>query len=156
GETKDVPCTLTLQFFIRLGRLHTIVTMRSSDAFLGFPYDIYNFSMIGNTLAGELGVEVGTTTMQLGSFHLYERDWEAAKSIVAAGLNQSFCKSPKLSGFPPAQQILDGALSGKPFDLKSGWEGYRATLWEGYRMALATTKKEDALVILKGMQNGTE
>ena len=36
GRYKDVPCTSTLQFFVRDARLHLMVTMRSNDAFIGF------------------------------------------------------------------------------------------------------------------------
>jgi len=35
--TKDVPCTLSLQFFIRQGAVELHVTMRSNDLWLGFP-----------------------------------------------------------------------------------------------------------------------
>lgn len=45
-DSKDVPCTLTLQWLIRDGKLHCVDTMRSSDAWLGWPYDVFNFSML--------------------------------------------------------------------------------------------------------------
>ena len=57
GETKDVPCTLSLQLLLRGGGLHGIMTMRSNDLWLGFPYDFFNFSQLTNSIAGELKVE---------------------------------------------------------------------------------------------------
>lgn len=45
-DSRDVPCTLTIQWMIRDGRLHCLDTMRSSDAWLGWPYDVFNFSAL--------------------------------------------------------------------------------------------------------------
>ena len=41
----DVPCTLTLQFFIRDKKLHMIVNMRSSDIIFGLTYDVPAFTL---------------------------------------------------------------------------------------------------------------
>ena len=43
--SKDNPCTISVQFMIRAKKLHCIDTMRSSDAWLGWPFDIFNISM---------------------------------------------------------------------------------------------------------------
>lgn len=86
--SKDIPCTLTLQFILRDGKLHCVANMRSSDAWLGYVYDIFNFSMISRYIAIELrarGVPVesmGSLTMNCGSQHLYARNIDQAKEIV--------------------------------------------------------------------------
>jgi len=46
GKTKDVPCTLNLQWVIRENRIDCHANMRSSDLWLGWPYDTFNFSML--------------------------------------------------------------------------------------------------------------
>ncbi len=74
NPTKDMPCTLTLQFFIRDEKLHLTVNMRSNDIWMGFPYDVFNFCAFQNLMAMELGVEVGTYTHIAGSLHLYKRN----------------------------------------------------------------------------------
>jgi thymidylate synthase len=83
--TKDVPCTLSLQFLLRSGGLHCIATMRSSDAWLGWPYDVFNFTMITWTLAlllaernPESPPNLRTMTLRAGSQHLYEKNWSGA------------------------------------------------------------------------------
>ncbi len=43
---KDVPCTCTLQFLIRSGRLYLITSMRSNDAYLGLPHDVFSFTIV--------------------------------------------------------------------------------------------------------------
>jgi thymidylate synthase len=83
GPSKDVPCTVALQFVIRDGALHTIVTMRSSDAWLGIPYDAFAFATIADLLATGLGVTPGPLRFLLGSAHLYERDADLARRVVA-------------------------------------------------------------------------
>jgi thymidylate synthase len=74
----DIPCTLNLQWFLRDGYLHCIVNMRSSDTWLGLPYDFFTFSMLSMDLASDLGASVGSLQMNLGSSHLYEKHFEVA------------------------------------------------------------------------------
>ena len=87
GMTKDVPCTVSLQFLIRDGRLHCIDTMRSSDLWLGWVYDIFNMSMIARSIQIELrnrGLDVilGDLFLNAGSSHLYEQHFDKAEQIV--------------------------------------------------------------------------
>ena len=74
----DIPCTLSLQFLIRDGKLHLINTMRSNDAWLGLPYDIFAFTCFQKLIANTLNIPTGTYTHQVGSMHLYEKNWGAA------------------------------------------------------------------------------
>jgi thymidylate synthase len=72
--SKDVPCTVALQFQIREGKLFLTTYMRSNDIWLGFPYDVFAFTCFQVKMAMELGVDVGEYTHIAGSLHLYERD----------------------------------------------------------------------------------
>jgi thymidylate synthase len=84
--SKDVPCTLTLQFLRRNGRLNLRVSMRSNDVVLGIPYDWFMFSRLGLSVANALGVEPGTYTHTVGSMHLYDRDMGIANDVEEAGV----------------------------------------------------------------------
>lgn len=55
---KDIACATSMQFLLRDNKLHAIVYMRSNDAFLGFPYDVFLFTMLQELLASELTVVV--------------------------------------------------------------------------------------------------
>lgn len=77
--TKDVNCTIALQFFIRDCKLYETAYMRSNDLWMGFPYDVFQFTALQVLLAMELGVDLGTYTHVAGSLHLYERDFEKGK-----------------------------------------------------------------------------
>jgi thymidylate synthase len=90
--TKDVPCTVAIFFNIRGSVLNVHVFMRSSDAWLGLPYDVFNFSMLGHRVCGYfnaigrsknfLEVAPGRLFLTMASSHLYEQHYEAARAIV--------------------------------------------------------------------------
>lgn len=82
--TKDVPCTVYLQFFIRDGKLNLSVHMRSNDIWMGVPYDMFSFCFLQMLMAMELGVEIGQYTHYAGSLHIYARDYAAAQNNIAA------------------------------------------------------------------------
>lgn len=93
GPTKDVPCTVAMFFTLRDGVLSCHVTMRSSDAWLGVPYDLFNFSMVGHmvcALLNERGVAARPGVLYLTAFnqHLYARDFEAIEQVRIA--NEQF------------------------------------------------------------------
>lgn len=77
--TKDTPCTVYLQFFIREGKLHLATHMRSNDLWMGFTYDAFSFCAMQVLMAMELGVDVGEYTHFAGSLHIYGRDYAIAK-----------------------------------------------------------------------------
>lgn len=82
--TKDVPCTVYLQFFIRDGKLNLSTHMRSNDIWMGVPYDMFSFCFLQMMMAMELGVEIGQYTHYAGSLHFYRRDYKIAKRNIEA------------------------------------------------------------------------
>ena len=101
-SSKDIPCTLTLQFFLREASddlwLHTIANMRSNDAWLGVPYDTFNFSAISFYIACCLNLrglkcKLGELTIQAGSRHIYETDYEKLDNIFTS----NFDDKPEIS-----------------------------------------------------------
>lgn len=76
--TKDVNCTVCLQFFIREGKLYMTTYMRSNDLWMGFPNDVFQFTAIQIYLAMRLGVKLGSYTHIAGSLHLYDRDYQTS------------------------------------------------------------------------------
>jgi len=80
SESKDIPCTLSFQFLSNGKELDLIVTMRSNDAWLGFPYDVFTFTNIQSFVACKLKLLVGQYTHQAGSEHLYIDRLDLAKA----------------------------------------------------------------------------
>lgn len=81
-DRGDIPCTIALNFSIRSSKLNLIVTMRSNDAWLGLPYDIFCFCHLQMLVANMLGMEVGFYQHQVASMHLYEQNWERSLEAV--------------------------------------------------------------------------
>lgn len=89
--SRDIPCTISCQFMIRKDYLHCFMNMRSSDAWLGVPYDWFNFSMLSLgvcLLLREKGIEVkpGALRFYAASQHLYEPNFEAAEQCLTGTL----------------------------------------------------------------------
>lgn len=85
--TKDVPCTVAAFFNIRNGQLNAHVFMRSSDVWLGVPYDVFNFSMLAHLVCAHLNkrglrVAPGHLFLTAASSHLYAINWDDAKLCV--------------------------------------------------------------------------
>lgn len=81
GESKDIPCTVGMQFFIRDEFLYMTSTMRSNDAVFGYTYDIFTFSMVAKSVQlllrkRGIDVELGDLTVNAGSLHVYDRHYK--------------------------------------------------------------------------------
>lgn len=74
SDSKNTPCTLTLQYLVRDGKLVAITNMRSNDLVRGLTYDVFVFTMLQEFIATQLGIPMGQYFHNAGSFHLYESD----------------------------------------------------------------------------------
>jgi thymidylate synthase len=99
-DHKDIPCTCTLQFMIRRRRLHMFTSMRSNDAFIGLPHDLFSFTMLQEIVARSLGVELGTYKHAIGSLHLYEEHRESARQYLEEGWQETVLMPPMPQGDP--------------------------------------------------------
>lgn len=92
GLSKDIPCTLSAQWLIRNNKLQCILTMRSSDIWLGFPYDVFNFAMLSYYIIACLKaidadayetLDIGDLFLTAGSQHLYQTNSAKAREAIA-------------------------------------------------------------------------
>ena len=102
ADFKDVPCTCSLQFMIRSGRLHLSVAMRSNDAYFGLPHDVFSFTMIQELAARTLGCELGTYSHYAGSLHIYADYLDAAKQYIEEGWqDREYAAMPRMPAGDP-------------------------------------------------------
>lgn len=106
---RDIPCTCTMQFVLRDRRLQMLVSMRSNDAWLGLPHDVFAFTMIQELVARSLGVELGEYRHSVGSLHLYERDDKKAIRYLDEGWQPRRPMPPMPQGDPwsSVRELLD-------------------------------------------------
>ena len=76
AHALDMPCTESLQFFKRDGKLEMIANMRSWDLVWGLSYDIPCFVALQWVMADALRLPMGTYTHIAGSGHVYERHFD--------------------------------------------------------------------------------
>lgn len=75
-ETKDMQCTIAIQFIVRDNTLEETVYMRSNDVYFGLPYDYIFFVSLGEYIAEKLNLKLSKYTHVATSMHMYERDIE--------------------------------------------------------------------------------
>ena len=96
----EIPCTTTLQFLVREERIHLITTMRSNDAYIGLPHDVFCFTMLQEIVARTLGREIGRYMHFVGSVHLYDRHRAPAQALVDEGYQARIEMPPMPVGDP--------------------------------------------------------
>jgi Thymidylate synthase len=81
GNTSPA-CLQHIQFFIREGKLHMKVLMRSNDAPEATFMNMFAFIMLMRRVAENLGVKTGSYTHRANSFHCYEKDFKLLDSYI--------------------------------------------------------------------------
>lgn len=103
-DTKDVPCTTTIQFLVRKNKLNMIVSMRSNDIMWGMPYDIFMFSNLQQVIANTLNLEMGWYIHNPASLHVYKEYYNMLDEMVEESL------SIKVENKLKYNEFLDQAL----------------------------------------------
>lgn len=81
GQT-NVPCPVGFNLTVLEGKLHSALFLRSSDVFVGLPYDVMGHALLMRLIANDLKVELGSLHVTLGHAHLYETHWEMAREAL--------------------------------------------------------------------------
>lgn len=89
------PCHTLFQFFVLNGKLSCQLTMRSNDAFLGFPFNLASYFLLLMMVSQVCNLEVGEFIWNGGDCHLYNNHIEQAKEQLSRSL------------FKPPQVILN-------------------------------------------------
>jgi thymidylate synthase len=115
-------------FGIRNDFLNCHVFMRSSDVWLGVPYDVFTFSMLTHLVCGLLNdslrsVQPGQLYLTAASSHLYEANWADARLCLASPVKeQSLTPTAYWLGFPGVAAGLKALRDTKPGDPLRWWE----------------------------------
>lgn len=131
-DTKDVPCTIAIFFSVRDGLLNAHVYMRSSDIWLGLPYDAFNFSMLAHLVCAhynegmnfETMISPGSLYLTAASSHIYQRNWEDARYLLLLNDEEAQLDTPTWMYTNPDRclQHLDALRYARPGDSLRWWE----------------------------------
>jgi thymidylate synthase len=73
------PCHTMFQFDVQKGKLRMQLYQRSSDVFLGLPFNIAQYAMLLEMVAKLTGLEARELIVSIGNAHLYENHLDVAK-----------------------------------------------------------------------------
>ena len=136
-DSKDIPCTISSQFFIRNNKLYLTTYMRSNDIFFGMTFDIPFFMLLMQCMKLELlleypNLELGSYTHFAGSLHVYEKDFEILDRMLSGNFSDD--KMPLIKTNPilhPDVEVMRLGLKPKENDIFFKWLYINLWLEEG-------------------------
>ncbi len=102
-EMRLPPCHTMFQFDVTKGKLRMQLYQRSSDVFLGLPFNIAQYAMLLQMVAHVTGLQARELVVSIGNAHLYTNQIEPAKEQ----LQRKPLAFPKLSFARPIESIDD-------------------------------------------------
>jgi len=83
GRMALAPCHYAFQMHVDSdGRLSCMVNMRSSDTFLGLPFNIASYALLTHMIAHITDLTVGDLIMSLGDVHIYRNHIEQVHELL--------------------------------------------------------------------------
>lgn len=83
GRMALPPCHLLYQFYVAGGRLSAQLYIRSSDSFLGLPYNTASLAVLTMMLAQQCDLEPGEIIITTGDSHLYSNHLEQVREQLS-------------------------------------------------------------------------
>lgn len=96
---SDFICTNVVQYFVRNGLVNCVVQMRSNDANIGYKNDRAWQATVLERLAGDLNLPVGDIIWQVGSLHVYQRDFYLVHNFYHTG-DENISKADFVKRYP--------------------------------------------------------
>lgn len=84
-KSKDTvlpPCHFAFQFYVVNGKLSCRFMMRSTDVFLGLPYNIASYALLTHLVAKECDLEVDELIYHGGDVHIYSNHMDQIKEQI--------------------------------------------------------------------------
>ena len=83
GRMALPPCHLLYQFYVAGGRLSAQLLIRSSDSFLGLPYNTASLALLTHMLAQQCDLEPGEIIICTGDSHIYSNHLQQVREQLA-------------------------------------------------------------------------
>ena len=96
GRMALATCHYNFQCYVNDGKLSLIFNMRSSDVFLGLPFNLASYALLCHMLAQVCGLEVGELIWSGADVHIYKNHIEQVKTQIERYDNGEVFKAPTL------------------------------------------------------------
>ncbi len=83
GRMALPPCHLLYQFYVQDGCLSALLFIRSSDTFLGLPFNIASVALLTHMLAQQADLGVADIVISLGDAHIYSNHSEQVNTQLS-------------------------------------------------------------------------
>jgi len=83
GRMALPPCHLLYQFYVQDGCLSALLFIRSSDTFLGLPFNIASVALLTHMLAQQADLGVADIVISLGDAHIYSNHTEQVNTQLS-------------------------------------------------------------------------
>lgn len=81
-ESLEYPCTDSVTYYIRDGKLYAHTHMRSQNCAIVMQLDFYLQGKLMQYIADECGVQLGTYSHTMVSAHVFERDFDYVRGFI--------------------------------------------------------------------------
>jgi thymidylate synthase len=99
--SNDIPCAFGTFYHARNGRLIATTVMRSNNAFLLLPFNVFEFSLIAEMVAVSVGMELGSYVHFAASMHVYDSQRDPAQRVIDAYRTGMLNRNP-----PPSMDCI--------------------------------------------------
>lgn len=106
AESKDFPCTVGMQFYVKRNHVCCSVSSRSTDIYTGLPYDMGFFAFITELVYKDLkerlscdrseSLKLGVVSMKTNFTQIYDKTRDAALSLLSCTEDVSGDKMPEI------------------------------------------------------------
>lgn len=83
SQPKNIPCPVGFTVSRYEQELHMSVFIRSSDVFVGLPYDVMGYALTMDAIAASVGLTPSTLMFSLAHPHVYKPHWNAVRACIA-------------------------------------------------------------------------
>lgn len=123
GGQKTVPCPVGFTLSVSGGRLNSTLMIRSSDLYMGLPYDVMRHALVMDSVAASLDVQLGYMRITLAHPHIYERQIP----IVVDMLEKIMIEPPLTMPEWPVDEVVERPDAFvKMFEYRAGLETWPA------------------------------
>lgn len=106
-NSRDIPCVIALNHRVIQNQVYATTIMRSNNAWQLLPFNLFEFSLLAEVVAAQIGLGLGHVDHIALSMHIFQ-DEVAEATAYLAGTRESACvpeMPPVPASPPPLKQI---------------------------------------------------